>query len=100
MTLSAGAKAAGKHVNMRIEGAVQGVGFRWWARAKAAEAGVRGFVRNEEDGSVHIEVEGDDEAVNRYIALCRQGPAGAHVENMSVSAGARVDFTGFDIRFR
>lgn len=89
-----------KHLDVRVEGLVQGVGFRWWARSRAGGLGVRGFVRNEDDGSVYLEIEGDDAAVDAYVALCRQGPGSAMVRRVTVNEGPVRRFTGFEIRSR
>ena len=82
-----------------ISGRVQGVGFRVFAEAKAAVEGVHGYVRNLPDGRVEIQLEGDQEAVDRIESALRRGPAGARVENVQVE---RVPpshrATGFSIR--
>ena len=49
-----------------VAGRVQGVGFRYFARAAARREGLAGSVRNLDDGRVEIVVEGDDEAVTRF----------------------------------
>lgn len=88
-----------KHLNVRVEGSVQGVGFRWWARSRAALLGVRGFVRNEDDGSVYLEIEGQDEAVDRYLELIRQGPASAVVRRVTAAEAGSRSFSAFEIEF-
>lgn len=87
-----------KHVNIRVAGKVQGVFFRASTKQKADELGVRGFVRNEHDGSVYIEAEGDEEQLTRFVAWCGHGPAHARVESCEVTAGDIMRFTGFEIR--
>ena len=82
-----------------ISGRVQGVGFRVFAEAKALVEGVHGHVRNLPDGRVEIQLEGDQEAVDRIESALRRGPAGARVENVRVepiSPSHRA--TGFYIR--
>lgn len=68
-----------------ISGRVQGVGFRYATYRQARRQGVRGWVRNRRDGRVEVLLHGDTAAVGRVIAWCRQGPAGAAVENIEVS---------------
>lgn len=85
------------HYDIRITGRVQGVFFRASARAEAERLSVRGFVRNERDGSVYAEAEGDRESLDRFVAWCRRGPAHARVDGVTVEerpgpAGYR-DFT-------
>ncbi|MBN1162432.1 acylphosphatase [Patescibacteria group bacterium] len=49
-----------------ISGRVQGVGFRWETRSKAAELGLTGGVRNNSDGTVQIFVCGDDWGLSEF----------------------------------
>lgn len=58
----------------RVRGRVQGVGFRIWTLRRARELGVRGTVRNDADGSVVVEVEGEPAALERMEELLRRGP--------------------------
>jgi acylphosphatase len=82
-----------------ISGRVQGVGFRVFAEAKAAVEGVHGYVRNLPDGRVEIQLEGDQEAVDRIESALRRGPAGARVENVQVEpVPPSHRATGFYIR--
>ena len=50
-----------------FRGRVQGVGFRWRARAAARNAGATGWVRNNFDGSVIMELQGDDAQIDRVV---------------------------------
>ena len=87
-----------KHVNIRIEGKVQGVFFRWSAKNKADELGIRGFVRNEPDGCVSIEAESDNDIqLSQFIEWCHEGPQYAHVADVETSEGAVQDFSSFRI---
>ncbi|HEY4497069.1 MAG TPA: acylphosphatase, partial [Candidatus Paceibacterota bacterium] len=70
------------HKNLKIYGNVQGVFFRQSAKIKADELGIKGFVKNEPDGSVYIEADGDGEAVERFIDWCRLGPDSANVDKI------------------
>ncbi len=56
-----------------VTGRVQGVGFRYFTRDAARLDGVRGTVRNLDDGGVEVEVEGDAEAVLRFERTIRRG---------------------------
>lgn len=53
---------------MVFHGTVQGVGFRWQARRAAEELGLTGWVRNETDGTVTMEVQGTEEKIGRLLA--------------------------------
>lgn len=88
-----------QHLNLTIEGDVQGVGFRWAARSQAQAVGVDGFVRNEDDGSVTIEVEGPAEAVERFVAWCQHGPVTASVQRVKVEPAPVRGLKGFDVEF-
>jgi len=74
-----------KHCNIIVEGKVQGVNFRLAAVEKARECGVYGFVRNKDDGSVYMEVEGEEAAIQALIAWCQDGTDHAHVKKVKVA---------------
>jgi acylphosphatase len=83
---------------LRIEGRVQGVGYRDWAARTARGVGLSGWVRNRRDGSVEALVCGDDAgAVERFIAECRVGPAAARVDTVDVSECPACGIDGFDV---
>lgn len=70
----------------RVTGRVQGVGFRWFTEEAALREGLSGFVRNLPDGSVEAEAEGDVDALLRFERALRQGPRGARVDGVDVTA--------------
>lgn len=84
---------------IRISGNVHGVGFRFSAQKKARELCVVGFVRNEQDGTVYIEAEGNDSALAKFIAWCRKGPQFSVVENVKIETGPEAGYLCFDVRF-
>ncbi len=67
-----------------ISGRVQGVGFRYSAQDLAARLKLGGWVRNLPDGRVEAVFEGDEDAVQRMVDWCREGPPGAFVERVGV----------------
>lgn len=67
---------------LRIEGRVQGVGYRDWMRREADRLGVHGWVRNRPDGSVQALVAGEEGAVRELLTACRRGPALARVDRI------------------
>ena len=77
---------------------MQGVGFRYQARARAESLGVAGFVRNASDGSVEAAFEGDDESVQSMVDWCRHGPRGARVDDLEVSWQPPTGEQGFAVR--
>ena len=62
-------------------GWVQGVGFRWRARNAAQAVGATGWVRNEYDGSVTMEIQGTEEQIDRVILAIEEG-RWVRIENM------------------
>ena len=67
-----------------ITGLVQGIGFRFFAESAARAEGLSGWVQNQRDGSVEVVAEGDREAVDRFEAKLRRGPARARIERVAV----------------
>ena len=67
-----------------VTGRVQGVSYRAAAASEARRIGVVGWVRNRDDGSVELEVEGDDDKVAALLAWCENGPPMARVTNVAV----------------
>jgi acylphosphatase len=86
------------HLKIIVQGKVQGVFFRASTRDKARQLKVYGFVKNESDGSVYIEAEGDKEILDNFISWCKQGPENAQVENVEVVEGPDQGFTSFEIK--
>jgi acylphosphatase len=80
-----------------VHGAVQGVFFRVEARDRARSLGLAGWVRNVPDGTVEVVFEGDDERVESMVEWCRQGPAGARVEEVEVDWSEPKREEGFSI---
>lgn len=68
-----------KHLVIKIYGLVQGVLFRTSAKNKANELGLKGYVQNLEDGSLIIEIEGEEDRLNNFLSWCRDGPPWAKV---------------------
>jgi acylphosphatase len=79
-----------------IYGRVQGVGFRHFVVRQAAVLGLKGWVRNRDDGSVELEAHGSAGALASLLEAVRRGPLGAQVtgldESWSESEGSPVGF--------
>lgn len=56
-----------RRLSLRFEGEVQGVGFRWTTRNLANKIGCTGWVRNEWDGSVSMELQGNDTQIAEFF---------------------------------
>ena len=76
---SPGKPASDGALHLRIEGHVQGVGYRAWLEREARARGIAGWVRNRRDGSVEALLVGDPAAIDRLAAACRRGPRLARV---------------------
>ena len=87
-----------KHYSIRITGKVQSVYFRAGTKETAVPLGITGFVRNEPDGSVYIEAEGEEKQLAIMMAWCRQGPPRAIVEQIACQKEALRHYTDFEIR--
>lgn len=81
-----------------VRGDVQGVFFRDTIRREADRAGVAGWVRNRSDGAVEAVFEGEDEAVDRMVDLCRHGPERARVDRVDTDATKPEGRAGFSVR--
>lgn len=68
-----------------FEGRVQGVGFRWHACSIASQLGLTGWVRNLDDGTVEMEVQGNDLYISQLIDSLEQLPH-VMIENMRISS--------------
>lgn len=86
-----------KHYDIRITGRVQGVFFRENTRELAVRQSIRGFVRNETDGSVVIEAEGDSADLKVFTDYLHEGPPLARVEQVQMTEGDLKGYAGFKI---
>ena len=82
-----------------LKGRVQGVGFRYFIYQKAHMLGIRGFVRNEPDGTVYVEAEApDQQTMQTFIDYLKRDPSLAHVENILVSDIPPKNYNAFIIK--
>jgi len=72
-----------RRVRAIVSGRVQGVSYRASTASEARRLGVVGWVRNLPDGTVELEVEGDDDRVAALIAWCEHGPPSARVDRVA-----------------
>lgn len=87
-----------KHLKIIVSGKVQGVFYRASAKEKADEWNIKGFVRNEPNGDVYIEAEGEEDMLYKFIKWCNIGPARAKVEKIEAIPGDLMGFTSFMIK--
>ena len=70
---------------IRHNGIVQGVGFRYRAEHAANMVGATGWVRNDPDGGVSMEIQGTEEQIDRVILMIEKG---TYIEIQQISAKA------------
>jgi acylphosphatase len=88
-----------KRLEASVFGQVQGVSFRVATRRIAQSLGLRGWVRNEMDGSVRVVAEGDEPALQRFLAFLHEGPPAARVLRVdSQWSEASRAFSSFQVR--
>lgn len=87
-----------RHVSAIVHGSVQGVGFRYATHDQAVRLGVAGWVRNRHDGSVEVELHGEEGRVQSLLDWLERGPAAARVDGVEVSETDPTGPLSFDIR--
>jgi len=86
-----------KHLNITVSGKVQGVFFRMSTKAVADQLGVKGIARNQADGNVYIEAEGDDFSLESFLEWCNEGPLQAVVQNVEVIEAEVKNYRNFEV---
>ncbi|MEI6576292.1 MAG: acylphosphatase [Bacteroidota bacterium] len=86
------------HYDIRIQGKVQKVGFRFHTHLEATRYNLNGYVRNDIDGGVYIEIEGEDEDLKPFLEWCHSGPPHAVVEDIDLKKAPVVGYDRFSIR--
>lgn len=86
-------------LHARVEGRVQGVGFRYFVLDNAQPLGITGWVRNRWDGTVEVLAEGTRVDLDKLLGTIRRGPRrGTTADVMPVWLEATGEFTSFRIR--
>ncbi|MFD2564398.1 acylphosphatase [Aquimarina rubra] len=88
-----------KHYNISVKGKVQGVWYRKSTWEKAMELGVKGTVKNQFDGSVYIEAEGEENQLKVFIEWCAKGPEFAEVSDISFEEADPSFYQYFEILY-
>ena len=87
-----------QRLHARIEGRVQGVGFRYFVLKEAQTLGLTGWVANRIDGQVEVVAEGEHEALEKLLAVLHEGPRGALVMDVHYEWGdASGEFDHFGV---
>jgi acylphosphatase len=74
---------------------VQGVGYRWFVEKIAASIGVHGWVRNEDDGRVHVYAVGTPDQLNELAGHLHRGPRMAEVRGVEEQEAAMQQLNSF-----
>ncbi len=82
----------------KIYGKVQNVGFRFYTKKTAEKYHIKGFVKNQADGSVYVEAEGGKLNMLAFEAWCKKGPDWARVKEFKSFDKNLSNFTAFSVR--
>jgi len=89
-----------KRIRAVVSGLVQAVSFRLFTSMEANSLGLKGFVRNQDNGSVEVVAEGEEETLKKMLELISQGPSAAEVDDVKVEwQDAKGEFDDFSIRY-
>jgi acylphosphatase len=81
-----------------VRGDVQGVGFRYFVQRKAQQLGLRGWVRNNDDGTVEVVAEGERGDLDQLKRALDEGPRMARVDSVDAQwSSATGSLGGFDL---
>ena len=89
----------GRHISVRvrIEGRVQGVGYRYWTEGVAADLGLTGWGRNRRDGSVEALFAGPADDVRQMLDRCREGPPASRVTAVTILEEGEETLVNFEV---
>jgi acylphosphatase len=82
----------------RVRGQVQGVGFRYFVQQSATAIGLRGWVRNVDDGSVEVYAVGTPAQLSELAGFLWKGPRWAEVRGVEEVEAAVEEQAGFFVK--
>ncbi|MFH0752577.1 MAG: acylphosphatase [archaeon] len=85
-----------KQVKLTIKGIVQGVFFRAFVKREAE--GLKGYVKNLEDGTLEVVAQGTEEQIDKLIEACKKGPEGSKVDEVEVEEQETEALADFHIQ--
>ena len=86
-----------KSLKIIVSGRVQRVFYRASTKAVADQMGIKGIIKNQKDGSVYIEAEGEDSIMADFIDWCKYGPDDARVDDIVIEEMELKNYRNFDI---
>lgn len=85
--------------HMVVSGRVQGVGFRYHAHVLANGCKLTGWVRNLESGEVELEIQGHEEAIEKFFSLLGRNSMFIRVDDMEIRDCAEIRESSFIIKY-
>ncbi|WP_215143699.1 acylphosphatase [Exiguobacterium qingdaonense] len=82
-----------------VSGRVQGVGFRYFSQETAQQIGIKGWVRNQSDGTVELHVEGSEKDIDTFKQALKDGNRFVGVDRIEEGEAEDQAFRSFDIRY-
>jgi acylphosphatase len=86
-----------KHLDIIVKGKVQGVSYRASTKAVADQLGVRGTIKNEANGDVVIEAEGEPYMLEMFLDWVNEGPQDAEVTAVETNEGELKNYRNFEV---
>jgi len=86
-----------KHLEITVKGKVQGVFYRVSTKAVADQLGVRGYVKNDDNGDVLISAEGSSSMLDMFLDWCKEGPEKAEVISVESHEGELKNYRNFEV---
>ena len=87
-----------RSVEITIKGRVQGVGFRYFVKKTAEKYGIKGYVKNLNNGNVFIVAQGKEFQLNLFIEAIKKGSSMSEVAGVSVQDIPITDYKTFFIK--
>ncbi|MFH1506738.1 MAG: acylphosphatase [archaeon] len=89
-----------KRLHITISGNVQGVSFRYYAKLRAKELFLDGWIKNVEFNKVEIVIEGKDDEVDMFLEWCKEGPYYTDIEDIKIEEeDFQREFKDFEVRY-
>lgn len=86
-----------KHLDITVKGKVQGVSYRASTKAVADQLGVRGYVKNVDNGDVSIAAEAKTSILEMFLDWCKEGPENADVASVESHEGELKNYRNFEV---
>jgi len=88
-----------KQIRITISGRVHGVFFRSTTCDIARKLGLKGYVKNLDNGDVEIIAQGNEKGLNELIDFCHKGPPSARIDNINIEQEKAQEFTSFETKY-